>query len=65
MNLKRVESQRSELLLFVIAPLMIFLAAIAYISFKSGEGLLVPALTIVSLLACLYIIDKERRLRNL
>ncbi len=65
MDLRSVESQRSELILFVIALLMIFLAAIAYISFRSGEGLLVPALTIVSLLACLYIIDKERRLRNL
>jgi len=65
MDLKHVESQRSELLLFVIALLMIFLGAIAYISFRNGEGLLVPALTIVSLLACLYIIDKERRLRNL
>jgi transcriptional regulator with GAF, ATPase, and Fis domain len=65
MDLKRVESQRSELLLFVIALVMIFLGAIAYISFRQGEGLLVPALTIVSLLACLYIIDKERRLRKL
>lgn len=65
MDLKRVESQRSELLLFVIALVMIFLGAIAYISFRQGEGPLVPALTIVSLLACLYIIDKERRLRML
>jgi len=65
MDLKRVESQRSELVLFVIALVMIFLGAIAYISFRQGEGLLVPALTIVSLLACLYIIDKERRLRDL
>ncbi len=65
MDLKSVESQRSELLLFVVALVMIFLGAIAYISFRNGQGLLVPALTIVSLLACLYIIDKERRLRNL
>lgn len=65
MDLKRVESQRSELVLFAIALLMIFLGAIAYISFHQAQGLLVPALTIVSLLACLYIIDKERRLRNL
>ena len=65
MDLKSVESQRSELLLFVVALVMIFLGAIAYISFRNGQGFLVPALTIVSLLACLYIIDKERRLRNL
>lgn len=65
MDLQRVESQRSQLLLFVIALVMIFLGAIAYITFREGEGLLVPALTIVSLLACLYIIDKERRLRTL
>lgn len=65
MDLKRVESQRSELVLFVIALVMIFLGAIAYITFQQGQGILVPALTIVSLLACLYIIDKERRLRNL
>lgn len=65
MDLKRVESQRSELLLFVVALLMIFLGAIAYITFRQGQGFFVPALTIVSLLACLYIIDKERRLRNL
>ena len=65
MDLQRIESQRSELILFVIALVMIFLGAIAYITFREGQGLLVPALTIVSLLACLYIIDKERRLRNL
>ena len=65
MDLQRVESQRSELLLFVIALVMIFLGAIAYMTFRGGEGLLVPALTIVSLLACLYILDKERRLGNL
>ncbi len=65
MDLKRVESQRSELVLFVIALVMICLGVIAYISFRQAQGLLVPALTIVSLLACLYIIDKERRLRNL
>jgi transcriptional regulator with GAF, ATPase, and Fis domain len=65
MDLKRVESQRSELVLFVIALVMIFLGAIAYISFRQGQGILVPALTIVSLLACLYVIDKERRLRDL
>jgi len=65
MDLQSVESQRSELLLFVIALVMIFLGAIAYITFREGQGWLVPALTIVSLLACLYIIDKERRLRNL
>jgi len=65
MDLKRVESERSELLLFVIALVMIFLGTIAYLSFRDGQGVLVPALTIVSLLACLYIIDKERRLRNL
>ena len=65
MDLKSVESQRSELLLFVIAIVMIFLATIAYVSFRQEQGLLVPSLTIVSLLACLYIIDKERRLRRL
>ena len=65
MDLKRVESQRSELLLFVVALVMIFLGAIAYITFRQGQGFLVPALTVVSLLACLYIIDKERRLRKL
>ena len=65
MNLKQVESQRSELLLLVILLLMIFLGAIAYISFRQEQGFLVPALTIISLLACLYIIDKERRLKKL
>ena len=65
MNLKQVESQRSELLLLVILLLMIFLGAIAYISFRQEQGFLVPALTIISLLACLYIISKERRLKKL
>jgi hypothetical protein len=65
MDLKRVESQRSELLLFVVALVMIFLGAIAYITFRQGQGILVPALTVVSLLTYLYIIDKERRLRKL
>ncbi len=65
MNLKQVESQQSELLLLVIWLLMIFLGAIAYISFRQDQGFLVPALTIISLLACLYIIGKERRLKKL
>ena len=65
MDLKSVESQRSELLFFVIALVMLVLATIAYVSFRQEQGLLVPALTVVSLLACLYIIDKERRLRRL
>ena len=38
MDLKSVESQRSELLLFVIAIVMIFLATIAYVSFRQEQG---------------------------
>ncbi len=65
MDLKQVEGQRRELLLLVIFLVMIFLGAIAYISFRQQQGFLVPALTIISLLACLYVIDKERRLKKL
>ena len=65
MDLKEVEGQRRELLLLVILLLMIFLGAIAYISFRQQQGFLVPALTILSLLACLYVIEKERRLKKL
>ncbi len=65
MDLKQVEGQRRELLLLVIFLVMIFLGAIAYISFRQQQGFLVPALTIISLLACLYVIEKERRLKKL
>ncbi len=65
MDLKQVEGQRRELLLLVILLVMIFLGAIAYISFRQQQGFLVPTLTIISLLACLYVIDKERRLKKL
>lgn len=65
MKIAQVDDQRTQLLQFVLLLVMVSLGFIAYLSFTRHEGWLIPALTIVSLLGCLYAIGKERRLRVL
>ena len=65
MDLIQVEKQRSELLQLLLLLIMVFLGVVAYLSFQQQEGYLIPSLTVLSLIACLYVITKERGLKNL
>ena len=64
-DLTQVEKQRYELLQLLLFLIMVSLAIITYDSIQQGGGYLTPSLTILSLLACLYVIAKERNLKNL
>jgi len=64
-DLTSLEKQRTELLQLLLLLIMVFLGIITFISFKQSEGYLIPSLGIVPLLACLYVIGKERSLKNL
>ena len=65
MDLKHVENQRTELLQLVLLLVMVFLVVVTYLSFRRDQGYLIPLLAVVSLLACLYVIGRERRLKKL
>ncbi len=65
MKLTQVENQRTQLLQFVLLLIMLLLSLITYLSVTRHQGVLIPALTTVSLLGCLYVIGRERRLRAL
>jgi GAF domain-containing protein len=65
MDLKRVEQQRTELLQLVLFLVILFLGLVVYQSVRDDKGYLIPALGILSLLSCLYVIAKERGLRQL
>jgi GAF domain-containing protein len=64
-GLTQVEKQRYELLQLLLFLIMVFLGIITYTSIQQGGGYLIPSLTILSLLACLYVIAKERGLKKL
>jgi transcriptional regulator with GAF, ATPase, and Fis domain len=65
MEIASVEKQRSALLQLLLLVVMAALGIVTYISVREGLGLLVPALTLISLMACLYVIARERSLKNL
>lgn len=65
MELGQVEKQRYELLQLLLLLIMASLGIITYISVQQEGGYLIPSLTILSLLACLYVISKERSLKKL
>ena len=65
MELGQVEKKRYELLQLLLLLIMVFLGIITYTSVQQGGGYLIPSLTILSLLACLYVISKERSLKKL
>ncbi len=65
MDITVVENQRTGLIRFLVLLLMVFQGTILFLSWRSGQGLAVPALAVVGLFACLYVIARERRLRRL
>jgi transcriptional regulator with GAF, ATPase, and Fis domain len=64
MEVRRLDRQRTELFHFVLWLLLALLAAITVVSYQQGRGHVVTVLMLVSLLACLYAVGKERRLRK-
>ena len=65
MELSYVDKRRTELLQFVLLVIIMVLAVITYLSFRQDQGHLVPALAALCLCSCLYVIGKERHLRQL
>ncbi len=65
MELSYVDKRRTELLQFVLLVIIMVLAVITYLSFRQDQGHLIPALAALCLCSCLYVIGKERRLREL
>ena len=65
MEVKRLDRQRTELFHFVLLLLLLLLAVIGFLSYHQEQGNTIPLLALVSLLACLYAVGKERRLRRL
>ncbi len=65
MELSHVEKRRTELLQFVLLVIILVLAVITFLSFKQEQGYLIPALAALCLCACLYVIGKERYLKQL
>jgi transcriptional regulator with GAF, ATPase, and Fis domain len=65
MDILQVEKRRSELLQLVVVMIMLFLGLVTYQSVQNDEGYLVPALGLLSLFACLYVIGQERNLKQL
>ncbi len=62
MELAQIETQRTGLVQFLIVLIMIFLGLILYIAHDKVPGYTVPTLAVLSLLSCLYVMAKERRL---
>ena len=62
MDTSRIDKQRTELFHFVLWLLLVLLGAMSYFSFKHFQGSVLPWLTIVALLACLYAVGRERQL---
>ena len=65
MDIAKVEQQRSELLQLVLLLIIIFLGLVVFVAIQQDSGPLIPSLGVVSLLACLYVITKERSLKHL
>jgi len=64
MNLNTVEHQRTGLVLFLVVLVMLILGFILVISFQQDHGVLIKAMAVLGLLACLYVIAKERSLKR-
>jgi transcriptional regulator with GAF, ATPase, and Fis domain len=65
MDLSTIEQQRTGLVQFLVVLVMLILGFILYVSWQQEQGILVQALTMLGLLACLYVIAKERGLKHL
>ena len=64
MQLVDIEKSRSGLLQFLVVLIMIFLGLIMALAARQTEGYAIEALTVLSLGACLYVLSRERTLKN-
>ncbi len=64
MELSRIDQHRTELLQFLLWLLLCLLALISFVAYQQRLGNTVLALTVVSLLACLYAVGRERQLKK-
>lgn len=64
MELRRIEQQRSELLFIALLMIVVFSVTVILLSLIEGKGSLIPGLGILSILFCIYVIQKERRLKR-
>jgi transcriptional regulator with GAF, ATPase, and Fis domain len=58
----RLDQQRKELFHFVVWLLLVMLGVMTYVSFQQYRDTSLPWLTIVCLLACLYVVGRDRQL---
>jgi transcriptional regulator with GAF, ATPase, and Fis domain len=65
MDITQVERRRSELLHFVLLIIIALMITVVFVSILDDSGPLIPSLGILSLLACLYAIGKERGLKTM
>lgn len=65
MGLGTIEQRRGRLVQFLIVLIMTFLALILVVAWNSQQAMLIKALVMLSLLACLYAIAQERRLKRM
>lgn len=62
MELRRIEKQRSDLVQLMVVLVMLFLGVILVLAWRRSEGWEIPALALLSLGACLYVVERERKL---
>lgn len=65
MELRHLEKQRSNMVQILLFMVIVFLGLVSYLSFQNNQGYLIPSICIFALGACLYVIAKERSLKNL
>ncbi len=65
MDITHVERQRSQLLQFVLLLIVLSMVTVVFVAVLEGTGPLIPSLGVLSLLACLYVLGKERGLKKL
>ncbi len=64
MELTQVENQRSGLIQFLVVLIMLFQGTILFVSYRQIDTNAVPVLSILALVACLYVVGRERHLRR-
>lgn len=64
MNLTQVEEQRGGLIQFTVLLIMLFVVTLAFVSYTQAPDFVIPALTLLALTACFYVISRERGLKR-
>ncbi len=63
-ELREIEKKRAELLFIALLLIAAFSFAVIILAVVDGSGPLIPSLGVLSLLFCLYVIQKEHRLKR-